>query len=92
MTQQNMLGLLTVFNCENSHPQGDLVFVHGLAGHPWGTWHPQSKTDNQNVELWPFWLGENLRANGIDINVWSFGYDAPGFQYFGQGKIGRAHV
>ena len=85
MTQQNMLGLLTVFNCENSHPQGDLVFVHGLAGHPWGTWHPQSKTDNQNVELWPFWLGENLRANGIDINVWSFGYDAPGFQYFGQG-------
>ena len=69
MTQQNMLGLLTVFNCENSHPQGDLVFVHGLAGHPWGTWHPQSKTDNQNVELWPFWLGENLRANGIDINV-----------------------
>ena len=35
-----MLGLLSVFNCENSLPRGDIVFVHGVAGHPWGTWHP----------------------------------------------------
>jgi len=85
MTEQNMLGLSQVFKCENSHPRGDIIFVHGLAGHPWGTWHPQSKRDNQNLDFWPFWLGEELQANGININVWTFGYDAPRFGYVGQG-------
>ena len=85
MTEQNMLGLSPVFNCKNSHPRGDIVFVHGLAGHPWGTWHPESKKDPQNVDFWPFWLGEELQASGIDVNVWSFGYDAPRFGYVGQG-------
>ncbi|WP_240039158.1 MULTISPECIES: triacylglycerol lipase [Okeania] len=75
-----MLGLSPVFKCENSHPRGDIVFVHGLAGHPWGTWHPQSKRDNQDLDFWPFWLGEELQAN-----VWTFGYDTPRFGYVGQG-------
>ncbi|NEP03777.1 MAG: alpha/beta hydrolase [Okeania sp. SIO1H6] len=80
MTEENMLGLSPVFKCENSHPRGDIVFVHGLAGHPWGTWHPQSKRDNQDLDFWPFWLGEELQAN-----VWTFGYDTPRFGYVGQG-------
>ncbi|WP_293114769.1 triacylglycerol lipase [Okeania sp. SIO1I7] len=80
MTEENMLGLSSVFQCENSHPRGDIVFVHGLAGHPWSTWHPQGKRDNQDLDFWPFWLGEELQAN-----VWTFGYDAPRFGYFGQG-------
>lgn len=75
-----MLGLLPVFKCENSPPRGDIVFVHGLAGHPWGTWHPKSKRDNQDLNFWPFWLGQELQAN-----VWTFGYEAPRFEYFGQG-------
>ncbi len=77
--------IFMVFNCEKSHPKGDIIFVHGLAGHPWGTWHPESKTDNKNVEFWPFWLGETLLDKKIDVNIWSFGYEAPGFKYFGQG-------
>ncbi|MCL2931372.1 MAG: hypothetical protein MGG11_03485 [Trichodesmium sp. MAG_R03] len=44
-----MLDLLLVFDCKNSHPQGDIVFVHGLAGHPRGTWHPQSKRVNNSL-------------------------------------------
>ena len=85
MTEQNMLGLLSVFNCENSLPRGDIVFVHGVAGHPWGTWHPQSKTDKRNVDFWLFWLGEELQGNGIDVNVWTFGYDVPSFKDVGEG-------
>ena len=80
-----MLGLFLVFDCKNYPPQGDVVFVHGLAGHPWGTWHPQNKKDKEDVDFLLCWLGEELQAHGIDVNVWSFGYDAPGFQYFGQG-------
>ncbi|NEP88774.1 MAG: alpha/beta hydrolase [Okeania sp. SIO2C2] len=75
-----MLGLSSVFQCKKSQPRGDIVFVHGLAGHPWGTWHPQSKRDNQDLDFWPFWLGEELQAN-----VWTFGYDTPRFGYVGQG-------
>ena len=85
MTEQKMLGLFTVYNCKNSHPKGDVIFVHGLAGHPWATWHPQNQTDNTNIDFWPFWLGETLLDKKIDVNIWSFGYEAPGFKYFGQG-------
>ena len=85
MTEQKMLGLFPVYNCNNSHPKGDVIFVHGLAGHPWATWHPQNQTDNQNIDFWPFWLGETLLDKKIDVNIWSFGYEAPGFKYFGQG-------
>ena len=60
MTEQKMVGLFTVYNCKNSHPKGDVIFVHGLAGHPWATWHPQNQTDNKNIDFWPFWLGETL--------------------------------
>ncbi len=80
-----MLGLSPVFKCENSQPRGDIVFVHGLAGHPWGTWHPKSKKDNQDLDFWPYWLGEELQADGTDVNVWTFGYDAPRSKYSGWG-------
>ena len=85
MTEESLLGLSLVFNCENSHPRGNIIFVHGLAGHPWGTWHPQGKRDNQNLDFWPFWLGEDLQANEIAVNIWTFGYDAPRFGYVGEG-------
>ena len=80
-----MLGLSPVFKCENSQPKGDIVFVHGLAGNPWGTWHPKSIKDNQDLDFWPFWLGQELQADEIPFNVWTFGYDVPRFGYFGQG-------
>jgi len=60
MTEQNMLGLLPVFQCKNSHPRGDIVFVHGLAGHPWGKWHPQGKRDNQDLDFYFGW-GKNYK-------------------------------
>ena len=80
-----MLGLFTVFKSNSSHPKGDVIFVHGLAGHPWATWHPQNQTDDTNIDFWPFWLGKTLLDKKIDVNIWSFGYEAPGFKYFGQG-------
>jgi hypothetical protein len=85
MAEQKMLGLFTVFKSNSSHPKGDVIFVHGLAGHPWATWHPQNQTDDTNIDFWPFWLGETLLDEKIDVNIWSFGYEASGFKYFGQG-------
>nr|WP_293110342.1 hypothetical protein [Okeania sp. SIO2F4] len=39
----------------------------------------------QDLDFWPFWLGEELQADGIDVNVWTFGYIAPRSKYSGQG-------
>ena len=40
------------------------------------------KTDS---DFWLFWLGKALQRSNINVNVWSFGYEAPDFNYIGQG-------
>ena len=79
----NMTALLPVFGCNNSNRKADIVFVHGLAGHSWGTWHPQSNKDGKNIDFWLYWLGEDLQAEGIDVGVWTFGYEAARFEFSG---------
>jgi protein SERAC1 len=67
------LGLIEIKGCENPNHIGDVIFVHGLLGHPITTWHPQEK-NNQNC--WPFWLGRDRQ----DLGIWSYGYNAQAFQ------------
>ncbi len=81
--EDNMLGLLSVLGCDNPHRRGDIIFVHGLAGHSWSTWHPQDKKVRQDSNFWLSWLGEDLQHNGIDVGVWTFGYEAARFQFSG---------
>ncbi|MBP5975885.1 hypothetical protein HW132_24890 [Brasilonema sp. CT11] len=64
-----MTGLIKISGCDNPNRRVDVIFVHGLGGHPQKTWHPQEKLDNKS---WLFWLGEDLK----DVGVWSFGYEA----------------
>lgn len=65
----NMTGLIQISGCENPSRRGDVVFVHGLGGHPKKTWHPAEKTDHDS---WLYWLGEDL----TDLGIWTFGYKA----------------
>lgn len=46
-----------------------VVFLHGLGGHPYGTW--QATRDVKS--LWPLWLAEDIDG----LAVWSVGYEAP---------------
>lgn len=46
----------------------NVVFIHGLGGHPRETWMQNS---NDHTTLWPTWIGEDA-----DCNVWVLGYDA----------------
>ena len=81
--ENNMIGLSSVLGCENSHRRGDIIFVHGLAGHSWGTWHPQDKKDGKDANFWLHWLGDELKQSGIDVGIWTFGYEAARFQFSG---------
>jgi protein SERAC1 len=65
----NMTGLIKISGCDNPSRRGDVVFVHGLGGHPQKTWHPAEKTDNDS---WLYWLGKDL----TDLGIWTFGYKA----------------
>jgi tetratricopeptide (TPR) repeat protein len=49
--------------------KANVVFLHGLGGHPLQTW--QATKDERT--LWPRWLAEDI--NGLAI--WSVGYEAP---------------
>ncbi|BAY47533.1 hypothetical protein SAMD00079811_51510 [Scytonema sp. HK-05] len=67
--ESNMTGLIKISGCDNPNQRGDVVFVHGLGGHPLKTWHPEEKLDNKS---WLYWLGEDLK----NVGVWTFGYKA----------------
>jgi protein SERAC1 len=69
--------------CENPHRNGDVIFIHGLGGDAWGTWHSQNQRDRSNCDFWLTWLQEDLTEKGIDVAVWTFGYDAAHFQFSG---------
>ena len=79
--QSNMTGLIKISGCDNPSRRGDVVFVHGLAGHLRETWHWQNPKDEnyQKDNFWLTWLAEDLKKEGIDVGIWSFGYDAARF-------------
>ncbi len=62
------LGLHLV--CDNSHPSGDIIFVHGLGGTARKTW-----SWDRNVDyFWPVWLAEE---DGLSsYRIFTYGYNS----------------
>lgn len=73
----NLNDLIEISGRTNSVRRGDVIFIHGLGGHPQKTWHPQGKYDDNN--FWPTWLGEDLP----DVGIWSLGYEVEPFKWKG---------
>ncbi len=79
------LGLHIV--CDNSHPSGDIIFVHGLGGTARKTWSWDKNVDY----FWPVWLAEedglssyriftygyssNFKGAGTNLNIIDFAKD-----------------
>jgi len=55
--------------------RGNVVFVHGLGGHPYDTWR-RAVDDNT---FWPLWLAEDVTG----LRVYSLGYVSPPTNWLG---------
>jgi tetratricopeptide (TPR) repeat protein len=55
--------------------RANVVFVHGLGGHPYATWQRPRADDT----LWPLWLAEDVKG----VSVYSFGYISPATNWLG---------
>jgi protein SERAC1 len=88
---KRQVSLRKVSGCDNSLRKADVVFVHGLDGHAFETWHHKCnskrwmedwdkdswdpETADEKERFWLSWLGEDIP----DIGVWSLDYPAPRF-------------
>jgi pimeloyl-ACP methyl ester carboxylesterase len=74
--------LVGISGYDDPNRKADVIFVHGLAGHPIDTWHPEQPSKNRNQEnCWLYWLAEDkeLLANNLKLGIWSFGYKVERF-------------
>lgn len=70
-------GLIAITGTDNAARKADIVFVHGLGGHFWSTWHPQGSDKDTN--FFPMWLG----ADFPDYGIWSMSYDSSPVRFQG---------
>jgi tetratricopeptide (TPR) repeat protein/pimeloyl-ACP methyl ester carboxylesterase len=59
----------------NGDKRSNVVFVHGLGGHPYDTWRRSPSDDT----FWPLWLAEDIKG----LAVYSLGYVSPPTNWIG---------
>ena len=52
--------LIPIIGTDNQNRKADIIFVHGLGGDAWSTWHPSARKDDNN--FLPMWLGEDFQV------------------------------
>src|SRR6266849_2018309 len=55
--------------------RGNVVFVHGLGGHPYDTWRRRA----DDGTFWPLWLAHDIKGLAVD----SLGYTSPPTNWIG---------
>ncbi|RLN70139.1 hypothetical protein BBJ28_00017227 [Nothophytophthora sp. Chile5] len=65
-------------NDSREPPVVDVVFVHGLRGHPFGTWRTDMSSDLEgDNDIWPdVLLAKDLRQNHVPARLVTLGYEA----------------
>ena len=70
--------LIPIIGTENENRIADIIFVHGLGGNAYITWHPQGKKEADNS--WLAWLGNDFK----DVGIWSVDYEVEAFRWKGR--------
>ena len=68
-------------------PIANIVFVHGLLGHPWKTWANESVKDSKK----PFWPEDFLPKVAPNARIFSFGYDADVERFMSAVSLNTVH-
>ncbi|MGC1497086.1 MAG: N-acetylmuramoyl-L-alanine amidase [Sulfitobacter sp.] len=71
--------LIPIAKATDGH-QASVVFIHGLGGHPYGTWQARGKAEDGKALFWPTWLAQDMPGT----DVYSIGYDASASGWTGQ--------
>lgn len=61
-------------------PLVNVVFVHGLGGHPFDTWRLGRSDAASDPTFWPLWLGRDV----VGAVVYTLGYEAAASGWLGQ--------
>ena len=70
-------GINVLLASDNKEPSVDIVFVHGLRGHPFSTWRTSMDAASSRDDLWPkLFLANDLAAKLHVPRMLTLGYDA----------------
>ncbi|KAI9667847.1 MAG: hypothetical protein M1821_000666 [Bathelium mastoideum] len=77
------IGLRPLYTPEDGKAVVDIIFVHGLTGNAYSTWH---FSDKKTDVYWPY---DILRKDHPDARIAAFGYDADVTQFWGPASSNR---
>ena len=87
-------GLTNLYEPQDGLAIADVVFVHGLQGHPWKTWRfkgPKSSkpfgTFSRNSRTRVFWPHDLLPNDISNVRIFTYGYDS----HISHGILGPAN-
>ena len=77
------VGLTVLFEPQDGTASADVVFVHGLQGHPWKTWRFKEANDsklsrvfNKRARTRAFWPNDFLPDDVSNVRIFTYGYDS----------------
>ncbi|KAM0796938.1 hypothetical protein BDR22DRAFT_936967 [Usnea florida] len=93
------IGLTRLDNCtDDSTIVADVVFVHGLQGHPWKTWrYKEPRTSKMPTFLKKvpqkrvFWPRDLLADDVTNIRIFTYGYDS-NLSHYGSGPANQSNI
>ena len=80
--QVRPVGLTKIFEPQGGSTIADVVFVHGLQGHPWKTWRVKEAKGsklfsfNKRPSTRVFWPRDLLPDDVPNVRIFTYGYDS----------------
>ena len=76
-----------LYGKDSQIPSANIVFIHGLFGHPWKTWADEGVRGTKK----PFWPEDLLPSVVPNARIYSFGYDADVERFMSVAGLNTVH-
>ena len=92
-------GLTRLDECRDDNSiVADVVFVHGLQGHPWKTWrYKEPRTSKmpsfskKSPQKRVFWLRDLLADDVPNVRIFTYGYDSK-ISHYTSGPVNQSNI